>query len=285
MSQQKKTMYQILRVDATATTAEIKAAHRRLSFALLSGKASLSPDERDYQLKLLDVALATLSDAEARAAYDAKLSAPVSPAPPLPVPVTSPSEVSRALQLAEVVEQNFRMSVGNERKLQFDAVSATLGNSARALKTILRIIIGLVILFMVMRWGQMAMASRPPPPPPSSEVLKAEEKLVIQRYFKTYGVRPGSRAEAEMLTMEHRRKENAAREADYERDRAAREAERFAEQGRSIGERVHEDLRIAEEAAREEDQRRKREIQEEQARYDERHFPAKKPAERDAEEQ
>jgi curved DNA-binding protein CbpA len=284
VSQDKKTLYQILGVEQTASLTEIKTAHRRLSFKLLSGKSGIDASERDYQLKLLDAALETLSDVDTRAAYDRRLSPPQALAAPLPVPVAAPVDASRALQLAEAVEQNFRISTEAERKMQFRAVTSTLGTSARAAKTILRIVVGLVILFMVMRWGQMAMASRTPPPP-SAEILKAEEKLIIQKYFKTHGVRPGSRAEAESLTQEQRRKENAQREADFERERAARDLASFAEQGRSIGEAVHRDLRAAEEEARAEDLRRRRELQEEQARHDERHRTGKAAPPREAEEQ
>jgi curved DNA-binding protein CbpA len=289
VSQEKKSMYQILGVEPKAPIADIKAAHRRLSFRLLSGKSGLSLDERDYQLKLLDAALETLSDVDKRAAYDARLPQPAAPDARLPVPVANPianpADESRALRLAEAVEHDFKLAAGNERKMQFQAITSTLGTSARALKTILRIVVGLIVLFMVMRWGQMAMASRTPPPPPSAEVLKAEEKLIIQKYYKTHGVRLGSRAEAEQLTLEHRRKENAQREAEFERDRAARELERFAEQGRSIGEEVSRDLRVAEAEARAEDLRRKRELQEEQERHDERLRGAKSSTSRESEDQ
>lgn len=254
----KQSMYEILGVAPAASLDEIRAAHRRRSFELMSGKLGLPRDECDYRLKLLDVALQTLSDADARAEHDIRRGLAEAPAASLPViRPASPDDEARALQLAAIVEASHRMGLANDQRLQFEAVSSTVGASARALKAALRIVVGLVILFFVLRGAQLAMASRKPAAaPPSAEVKRAEEMLVIQAYYKKHGVRPASRAEAELLEQEDRRRENERREAEFERERSAREMQQFAEEGRAIGRQVSNDIRAAEETARFEDRQR-----------------------------
>lgn len=282
----KKSLYEILGVAPTASLAELKAAHRRRSFELMSGKAKLPRDECDYHLKLLDVALETLSDPDARTEYDIRQGLAAPPPPTLPAlrPVSAADE-ARALQLAAAIEENHRTALAGEQRLQLEAIRTTVGTSTRALKTILRVVAGLIVLFFVLRGAQLAMASRrPAAAPPSPQVLRAEEMLIIQAYYKKHGVRPASRAEAELLEQEQRRRDNERREAEFERTRDAEERARFAEEGRAIGREVGDELRRAEEMARLEDRRRAAELAELEARERRRAAGRKRESEQEQEE-
>lgn len=263
----KKNMYEVLGVAPTATLAEIKAAHRRLSLAVMSGKQGLSREDIEFQLKLLDMALGTLSDPATRDAYDAKLALPVVSVPyniALPVRTVADSQVAdeTATPLAAAVVDSYKtaMATIEGHKLEIQAVSSTVSASATALRAILRIVAGLLVLGFALKMGQMALAARKPATP-SVHVARAEEMLIIQQYYKKYGVRPASRAEADLLEREHRRKENEERQVQFEKDKAEMEQHRFDEEAREIGDRVHDNLVHAEEQARREELRRQRELQ------------------------
>jgi hypothetical protein len=287
MTADKQTMYEILGVLPTASHAEIKAAHRRLSLEVMTGKLGLSREDCEFRLKLLDMALDTFSDQASRDAYDAKLaSSPVPSNAAFPVRVaSSPAEEVRALELVAAVEgKRTTALVGyDDRKLQLQAVSSTVSAAGRSLRTILRIIAGLLVLGFVLKMGQMAMASRHDGHR-SKEIARAEEMLVIQQYYKKHGVRPASRAEAEFLEQENRRKENELRRVEFEKARQDSELRSFVQESREIGQRVHEDLVYAEEQARYEDKVKQRELQRQRDMYIEREEQRER-AQRESQEQ
>lgn len=246
-------MYEILGVPATAPLAEIRAAHRRRSLEIMSGKLGLSRDDCDYELKLLDLALETCSDPAARAAYDAKL-APPQPAAnralPMQLQAEDPVSRERALQLATSIHDDYKAAQAPlaEHQLAIKAVSTTLHASGRTLRTLARIFIGLMILGFVIRMGQAGLAARKAGQR-TPEMVRAEEKLVIQQYYKKHGVRPASRAEAELLELENRRRENEAREAEFAKQREENDLQRLVEETQAVGDRAHEEIQRAEERA------------------------------------
>lgn len=265
MAADKKTMYEILDVPSAATLAEIRAAHRRLSLQIMTDNSDRSREQREFELKLLDIALDTLSDPASRDAYDAKLTLETAPGS---MTLTGTALISagmteeKAQQLAAAIVDDYKSSQAGiiERQIDFQAVSSTVGASARALHKILRVVAGLIVLGFVLKMGQLALAARRPALPPEA-VARAEEKLIIQQYYKKHGVRPASRAEAELLEQQHRREENALRQAEFEKEREASELRRFEEESRQIGDRVHEEYARAEERDRYEEMLRLRELQ------------------------
>jgi len=269
----KKTMYEILEVSPTASHADIKAAHKRLSIELMSGTLGLSREECNFRLNVLDVALHTLSVPVSRDAYDAQLAstnATGKVAFPIKSNVVSLGDEAKALRIVAAIEDNYKIAAANIDSFQFPIkeVFSTVSVSARSLKRLLRVIIGLLVLGFVLKMGQMAFASRQAGRP-SSEVARAEEKLIIQEYYKKYGVRPASRAEAEFLEQENRRKENEQREAAFEEKKKEEEYSRFVEESRRIGDRVHANLVRDEERERYEEMQRQRDLAEEKRQREE----------------
>lgn len=263
MTTKKKTMYEILEVSPTATLPEIKAAHRRLSVKVMSAAEEGNRADIDYQLNVLDVALHTLSVPVLRDEYDAKL-AWASGTGNAVVPATAsylPSlDVARANELVAEIESHHKSAVTmlDSNHFPLKEVATTVRISANSLKTILRVTISLMILGFVLKMGQLAIASRQGAVP-SAEAAKAEEKLIIQEYYKKYGVRPASRAEAELLEQEHARKENEQRQAEFAAKKKEEDERRYVEESRRMAERVSDNLARDEERARQEELRKQRE--------------------------
>jgi len=264
LAQAVASMYEALGVAPTASQAELVAAHRRLSFELMSGKQGLSREDCDARLKLLDEALGILSDAASRRLHDEQLAAarpdsPVVQAMPASVPLT---EEQRALQLAMTAEEIYRANAVAvaERRFPLAAVSETLGTSMRALQIILRILVWLFVAFLVFRMGGCMLASRNAVPPPSL-VARAEEKLIIQSYYKQHGVRAASRAEVAALVAEDKRRENERRTEEFEKRKADSEMQRFLSEASANNERLEEEKERAAAEARQEALMRQREAE------------------------
>lgn len=269
----KKTMYEILEVPQTASFAEIKAAHKRLSLELMSGASGLSREDCNFQLSILDVALHTLSAPVLRDSYDAQLAPAQEPSKaivPQRTGIVAFGDEAKARQIAAAMEDNQKFAVASMRGQQFPIkeISSVISTSASSFKIILRAVIGLMVLGFVLKVGQMGMSSRQAGQP-SSQVVRAEEKLIIQEYYKKYGVRPASRAEAELLEEQNRRNENEQRMAAFAEKKKQDEYRRFIEETRHDGDRVHANLVHGEREARFEEERRQRQLAAEQRRKEE----------------
>lgn len=260
MAQTKKNMYEILGVASTASLAELKAAHRRLSFEIMSGKLGLSPEECKLQLQVIDIALNTLSDPVSRDVYHMQQAAANQVTP---TPQTKPASASigaegHALQLAMAAEDILKGSVTaiDDRQFQFKAIAQTVGASFRSLKIILRIIVLLLVLGMVLRMSGCMLTARKTVIPPAA-VTKAEGKLIVQAYYKKHGVRVANRAEVEALEAENRARENARREETFNQQKSEDEAQRFIEDSQSNFQRQELEQQRAEAEARYQAMRRR----------------------------
>lgn len=283
MTTKKKTMYEILEVSPTALLPEIKAAHKRLSLALMSGTLGLSREEIEFKLNVLDVALHTLSVPVSRDAYDAQLAPAIAPGNAImqsKASIVSLGDDAKVLRLVAAIEDNHKTAAAVMASHQFpmQVVSSTVNIAGRSLKKIIRAVIGLMVLGFVLTMGKMAFSSRLDGRP-SADVAKAEEKIIIQEYYEKYGVRPASRAEAELLETENRRRENEQRAAAFAEKKKNEEYRRFVEESQRMGERVSDNLVHDEQRARYEEMQamqRERELaeekrfQEEAAQEDER---------------
>lgn len=283
MIKKKKTMYEILDVLPNASYAEIKEAHQRLSDKLQLNESGLSPEDLDFQLKLLKVAFHTLSTPMSRDAYDAQL-APPSPANiavPTSVVALKPHVEAMALRADAMSLRAEAMSLkADALSLRADALpikaagdhSATMfeffNNLARPVKRILLIFGTLIAIGMVIQ-VLFLMFADPSVGYGSAEAAKAEEKVIIQEYYQEHGVRPASKIEAELLEVENRRRENEQRAADREKQRADEEYRRFVEDSRRSGEQVSAELRHAEAEARRDEEQKRMQLEEQKRQEEE----------------
>lgn len=279
----KKTLYEILEVPADASYPDIRAAHDRLIKSLEANQAQLGREEFELQARLVRVAFSTLSTPLSRDAYDAHLTVRNEPAVPsglslVPNAADASAAALRADALAlkaeamalradalalkaEAVSGHFESARKPNAHFIPPIILASSRSLLLALGTMaaLGMIIKLMFFFMV---GQAASDS-------DSLRSKAEDKLVAQEYYQAHGIRPGSRAEADLLEADRRKTEEAQRKADEEQRRAAEAERRFAEESKRRGDQVSAELQFAEERAkqvRQEEKRLEQERQEEARR-------------------
>lgn len=248
MATNKKTLYEILEVSPSATLDEIKAAHKLLSRKLMLSEIGLNREDVDFQLQVLDVALFTLSTHTSRDEYDAQIAPPMKPEPVKKLPLKA--DVT-ALTIATALEKSNQLSaemMANQVS-PLQVASTTVNSSIKSLKHIFRFIIGFVVLLVVIKWS-ISSATHRPPPQPSVEMTSEEEKLYLQEYYQKYGVRPASRAEAELLDVERRRKENAERAAKLEKEKEVEAEQNFVEESRRMAAEVSANLQREEQRAR-----------------------------------
>lgn len=278
----KKTLYEILEVPPTATYPEIAAAHQQLVKALELEQPNLSREDYDIKLRLIKVAFSTLSTPLSRDAYDAHLTVtPVAPKPgtlTLVPPNTNPESASlradalllraEALTLrAEAMGLKADLATGSPFSVDTLRKEVTIPPLVRSsARTALLTIGTLAAIVMVVKVVLFYIIATQDDGPGSPRAL-ADEKTYLQEYYQTYGVRPANRAEADLLTAERRKVEDAQRQA--ERDRLdAQQAERdFARETREKGQQVAAELQHAEDRAqraREQEQYDKAREQQEQ---------------------
>lgn len=156
-----------------------------------------------------------------------------------------------------------------DRPLQ---VEVALEASRRSpIRILLTVIATVMIIGLVIQMGAMFMAYRHTRAVINNDgTSPAAEKIYLQDFYQTYGIRANSREEAELLLADMRRKEQAANE-ESRKAREAQEQEynlkRFEEESRREGAQISADLRRAEQQiAWEQEQERRRKEAEEQAK-------------------
>jgi curved DNA-binding protein CbpA len=233
---QTTTYYDLLEVSQHADLAEITTAYLRISRELASGNSPLGATEAEFRLKLVKHAYDVLSSPSRRSDYDAGLT----------TRAVAPALADQAMHI-EVALESAKWS---------------------PIRRLLTIIASLMIFGMVMQIGASYMAykrtSEIVNPDPTSP---AAEKVYLQDFYQTYGIRAASKAEADLLLADMKRKEQAAREEaqqQRQQEQQEREQRRFEEDSRRLGAEVSANLQRAEqEAARakEEEIRRKEEAE------------------------
>ncbi len=247
MATRKKTLYEILSVAPHASVQDIEQAHARTASLMASKKAHISQEDYAFNLKIIDMALRTLADPMSRAAYDAKLSSaePVNPAQALallPQPNVADMRAdvmamrADALSLradALALRSGTELSTTTAGGFQ-QAVGKGVSDTFFLLKRA-AVIIGVVLAIgMVVQVVFLLFASGRSKSSATMENA-ASEKVKIQEYYQTYGTRPSSKAEAELLEADARRQENERRVAAEEQKRVADENKRVDEESRRIG--------------------------------------------------
>ncbi|MES2947457.1 MAG: hypothetical protein V4858_02850 [Pseudomonadota bacterium] len=276
----KKSLYEILEVANDATFPEIRASHERLTQSLNSLRSTLSHEDYSMQLRLLKVAYSTLAAPMSRDSYDAHLSIRSESAKPESVAlVTTPAigQGAAAVRAEALLMRADALSLRAEAMgLKADLLSGQarpgtdlgehplVGLLLASFKKVLLILGTLVAIGMVFKVTFMVTRNVP-----SDQVVDTrsptEDKAFFQEYYQTWGVRPASRAEAELMDAE-RSKNDEVKRAQRQRDDAKRktenDAQQFEEESRRRGEQVSAELRYAEEkverAKQEEEQQQER---------------------------
>jgi len=278
----KQTLYEVLAVSPTASTQEIQDAYQHRWNALQLEKATLSSEDFSFRQQLLTLARSTLSNPDERSYYDAKLANTVVPdnadwkSNALTVTTNNDSLSRQADTLALHADalalraQAMAIRAG----LPGGALPASSGEKSPIKRTV--VIIGTVVAtLMLLQMIAMYFSARS-----QQEAKMAEEKIIIQEYYQTHGVRPASAAEVRLLEAENRRKESEERAAEravqkeeYEKRQAEAETRRSQEDVKRLADQVSADLARAEEAARIEEAeaaaRKQRQVEEEARRKEE----------------
>ncbi len=289
MATKKKTFYEILAVSSTATDEEIQANYQSLTFTLRSQKKLFTPDEYEFKLKIIDLAFRTLLNPSSRNAYDAELAACLVAAggstPPaglvLQPDASAISLKAEAIALrAEAISLRVDALAMKSDVAAFSAPSIheTSGQTAvfglmPNLKKFAMFLGALLAGWMVVQVLSLLVFNRHSNLNDEA-AAKANEKVIIQEYYQTHGVRASSKAEVQQLEAETRRKEAEERriereniKAELEKTKAEEDARRFEEESRRRGEQVSAELRYSENQAQEqvrrEDAEKKREQEQE----------------------
>ena len=267
----KKTLYEILAVPAHASDAEIQAAYELLSSKLQLQKDQISADDFEFKVKVVNLAFKTLSTPGTRDAYDAKLAASAVPAHPvLPalalVPLQPDAEVlslrAEAMALrADAMTLRADAMVLRTGSAPFQANRSFSEDSASGLSSVTpilrKILVGLGTLFAIACIAQVValMVANRRSSMEAMTATQASEKVQIQEYSQTHGVRPANKAELDALVAEDLRKEASSHSVEREKTKMEQDARRFEEESRRRGEQVSADLRTAELQAKEQSRR------------------------------
>jgi curved DNA-binding protein CbpA len=268
----KQSLYEVLGVPNTAPYDAVREAHQQRVQALDQQQPPLGPDDYSLQLRVLNMAYSTLSAPSSRDAYDASLAdvlpEPVAPAPPeLALQTTSSSESALRAELLALRAETMALRAdaislkadaltrpGSYRPGLLDNVVMASGPAIPA-STLLRTVlmtVGLVVaLAMVMKLF-FIFASGSPKELTGSQKAAADEKVFLQEYYQTYGVRPANRAEAAQLDAQRqntRVQEQQAREAKEQQRASADQDRRFEEDSRRRAAQVATELELANERA------------------------------------
>jgi hypothetical protein len=236
--------------------------------SLESRQSALSREDYTMQMRLLRVAYSTLSSPASRGSYDAHLAirndttTPGSALQVMPSAGAGSAQIMRADALtmraeaialrADALGLRADLLSGQMQKPADSPIGQAVARVLLYFKTALFTLGTLAAVWMVFKLIMLLMLNREPDIPSAERIQKAE-KVFLQEYYQTHGVRPASRAEAKLMDEERRKKEEARRAQqqieDSERN-AARAQQRFEEESRRRGEQVASELRYAEERAR-----------------------------------
>jgi len=268
MTDKKQTMYEVLEVPPSASLQDIKAAHRRLTQLLASGKPLPNPEQIELRRQVLNLALDTLSNEVNRNAYDAKLAAHSPSAATASKANTSlvPQGLDARAILTLASLEGARGSAKNAiLPPAVQVMASAVDKSASALWKILRIVAGVLVLIILVSVASAILKGRQAKQPGGGPLSAAEEKVMIQEYYQQHGVRPGSKAELDLLEIERQRKVNAQRAVEVEKAREDEAYRRFVEDSRRRANQVSNDLwRDEEIASRHEEQESRQQMQEKQ---------------------
>lgn len=259
----KKTLYEILDVRKNATYPEITAAHQQLLEKIQSQKERMSAEDLDFRQKVVQLAFQTLSTPISRDAYDAKLAsqceADVGVERPNPFAVQIPANATPADALsfkAEAISlraeamslraEALSLRAGGAPVDRYAVNTESMGSMVMPMvKKVIMVLGTLVAVSMVIQVANVLLANKRASDPALED--KAKDKVALQEYYQTHGIRPGGKTEADLLDVKNRREENEQRLADREKQVQAEKTRRFEDDARRAGERASAEIARSEE--------------------------------------
>ena len=280
----KKSLYEILEILPAASYDEIRAAHQRQVALLDARQASLARDDYSLQATVLRVAFDTLSAPSSRDAYDAQLAmnasaaASVASASPmasstarnslamsnaLAVPADAATAALRADAMllraeslalrADAMGLKADLATGYPLSAREpSSIGAAAGRTGSVLRTTLFTLGAIAAMAIVIKLLMLWMVASEPAEGSAAQRMQAE-KVYLQEYFQTYGVRPANRAEAEKLDAERRLKNDSQRSAekvDEDKRKVVNAEKQFEEDARKRAAEVSADLERTEARAK-----------------------------------
>lgn len=281
MTKKKKTMYEMLEVSPTASDSEIQAAYQLMSKNLQSARNDKNGEDIDLQLKVIGVAFNTLSVKRTRDAYDARLggNALNNEATSLGMVPIVPKEAS-SLKTEAMLLKSEAMSLKAEAvSLKADAIALKVDSAYRSsaesvldkvsrwlspVKKAFAIVATLIGIGIVVQLMFMIFVNRQAATVVAAD-SKANEKVMLEDYYQRTGVRVATKEEMDSLEADNRREEQRQRllqEQERVKQKQDYQYQQFVQESRREGDMVSQNLRIAEENARREEERKTQQAEE-----------------------
>lgn len=218
MIKNKKSLYELLELETSATTQEIDHAYKRLTENIQRKQKILGVEEAQIQQKAIDMAHDVLSVKHNRDAYDAKL----------------------------MIEQP---SVKQED--QIDVLVDITDNRTSPLKGVLTIIAGVLVIWIVLQLIFTFIAYRNTSKFENmpNAAYQQQEKLRLQEFYQEYGVRVNSMEEADAIIAEQRAQQKEEREKNRLKRNQEREYNQWLRESQRTSDQVARARRNAEKKA------------------------------------
>lgn len=283
-----QTAYDTLALRPNATQPEIEDNYNSLIARLKTQRSLFNPGDYALKLQTIQAAFDALATPDARAAYDSQLARRTSLAVPAATALSADDATSLALRAEAVALRAEAVALRADalsaqsqhdmfaRRSSASAVPYGNARAALSLPQRLAMLLGAAVaIWMVVQVAYLLMTDRKTPTE-AGVPASTREKVMVQEYYQTHGVRPGNATEAELLEVANRRRDIEAREARAaERDkvRTTEEERRFEETARRRADQVSAELsrseNMARDQARRDDEQKERQIErQKQARED-----------------
>ncbi len=286
-----QTAYDTLALRPNATQSDIDDNYSTLIARLKTQKNLFKPGDYALKLQAIQAAFDAISTPDARMAYDSQLARRTSLAVPAATAMRPDDAASLALRAeavalrAEAIALRADALSAQSAQSHLDMFarrdSASAGAYGHALaappllKRLAMLLGTAVAIWMVVQVAYLLMTHRKAPTQ-AGVAASAREKVIVQEYEQTHGVRPGSATEAELMEAANRRRDLEAREArlaEREKAKVSEEERRFEETARRRADQVSAELsrseNMARDQARRDDEQKERQIErQKQARED-----------------
>ena len=258
-----KTAYEILAIPPNATQEEIRENYSRLIVSLKAQKSLFNP--ADYELKLDSVnqAYDVLATIGSKAEYDVQLATQPrlvkrTPSPAVPSDPASLALRAEAISLraeaislrADALSIHSQIGAGNSAGHHSAGEQGLPGGLLPMFKKLAMLVGVAVAVWMVIQVAWLLFSTRRMEVD-ASVAASAREKVIIQEYYQTNGVRPSSAIEAELLESQNRKRETEVRNVEREKSRQVENERRFEAEARRRADEVSAELRNSENQARE----------------------------------